>query len=434
MSCHEDPHDCLRCHGQEHHHQHPSHPSGPGWQGCGCEAHHRRDDCCCHSHGRDSDDGHGGHGDGPGRGRHGGGGPGGRGRNPNRPTRVTGTSRGRLPSDAGLTPGDIRDPHPADSWAGQRQDLFLPYLFHRAHAGDTGARPVIGPFWESPDIHVAPGIAPADAPPVPPELGSVAVAGAPNTVYAHVWNFGQSAAPQTVVEFYWCDPAFGIGPQSANLIGQKVVSLGARGSGQAHKLVKCPEAWTPRYITSAHECLVVRAWDYTSDTLGTAPWDASLNRHVAQRNIHLIDTAHPTLLPDLMQLGARAELATPAQPAVPVLLLLKVGPTFGAPATLNVERVTPTAMPWLQLRTGRGKFPTQAFPDGTVALSRPGLIGGGVPTGGAASQQHVTGDDAQVAFTTTDTPPAAGEAHVYRISASQGDQLLGGYTIVLLGR
>ena len=91
-------------------------------------------------------------------------------------------------------------------------------------------------------------------------------------------------------------------------------------------------------------------------------------------------------------------------------------------------------MPWLQLRTGRGKFPTQAFPDGTVALSRPGLIGGGVPTGGAASQQHVTGDDAQVAFTTTDTPPAAGEAHVYRISASQGDQLLGGYTIVLLGR
>ena len=176
MSGHEDPHYCPQCHGQEHHH-HSSHPSGPCWHGCGCEVHHRRDDCCCHSDCRDSDDGHGGHGDGPGRGRHGGGGPGGHGRNPNRPTRVTGTSRGRLPSDAGLTPDDIRGTHPADSWAGQRQDLFLPYLFHRANAGDTGARPVIGPFWESPDIHIAPGIAPADAPPVPPELGSVAVAG-----------------------------------------------------------------------------------------------------------------------------------------------------------------------------------------------------------------------------------------------------------------
>ncbi len=287
-----------------------------------------------------------------------------------------------------------------------------------------------GPFWESPDIHIAAGVAPADAPPSPPELGSIAVAGAPNTIYAHIWNFGQSAAPETVVEFYWCDPAFGIGPQSANLIGQTVVSLGSRGSGQAHLLVKCPEAWTPTYISSAHECLVVRTWEYTSDALGTPPWDASLNRHVAQRNIHLIDAAHPTLLAGPTHLMAQT-LTAPAQPGT--ALLLKVGPTYGAPATLNVERVAPTAMPWLQLRTGRGQFPAQALPDGSVTLSRPGVIGGGVPTGGAAPEQEATGDDAQVAFTTSDSAPAAGEAHIYRISASQGDQLLGGYTVVLLG-
>lgn len=330
-----------------------------------------------------------------------------------------GSSRGRLPSDVGLTTGDLNDRQPGDSWAGQRAALFLPFLFLRTHAGDTGARPVIGPFWESPDIHIAPGVSPASAPSVPPELGAVALAGRPNTVYAHVWNFGQSAATQVVVEFYWCDPAFGIGPQSANLIGQKVISLGARGSGHAHELVMCPEAWTPTLNASAHECLVVRAWDYTSDAIGTPPWDAAQNRHVAQRNIHLVDASHPTLL------------AGPPQLAGP--LLLTVGPTFGAPADLAVERVAPPTMPWLQLRTGRGQFPMQAVPTGDAALSRPGLIGGGVPAGGAAPAQQVRGDDAQVAFTTTDAPPSPGEAHIYRISASQGDQLLGGYTVVLLG-
>ena len=335
-----------------------------------------------------------------------------------------------MPSEQGLTHGDIYGTHPVGSWAGQRRDLFLPLLVLRANAGDLGARPAIGPFWESPDIHIAAGVAPVDAPPVPPELGSFAVAGAPNTVYAHVWNQGLSAAPQTVVEFYWCDPTFGIGPQSANLIGQTVVSLGSKTSGQNHRLVKCPEAWTPTYIATAHECLVVRVWDYTSDALGTPPWDASMNRHVAQRNIHLIDPANPTLL-TRTQSQLRPELAPLASLTAP--LLLKVGPTFGAPATVNVERVAPPTMPWLQLRTGRGTFPTQAFPDGTVALSRPGVIGGGLPAGGAAPEQHVVGDNAQVAFTTTDTPPGAGEAHVYRISASQGGQLLGGYTVVLLG-
>ena len=38
-------------------------------------------------------------------------------------------------------------------------------------------------------------------------------------LYAHVWNFGLSQAPNVVVEFYWCDPTLGIGPSGAHLIG-----------------------------------------------------------------------------------------------------------------------------------------------------------------------------------------------------------------------
>ncbi len=339
---------------------------------------------------------------------------------------------------------DINGHHPTNSWAGQRKDLYLPYLFMRANAGDTGTRPVVGPFWESPDVLIMAGVAPADAPPVPPALGQTALAGAPNTIYAHVWNFGQSSAPQTVVEFYWCDPSLGIGAQSAHLIGQTVVALGYRGSGWSHALVKCPEAWTPTFLNGGHECLLVRAWDYTSDALGTPAWDASLNRHIGQRNIHVIDPAHgmmlaaPTVRGAAARAGAaRAELAhagVPASgPAFSSPLLLKVGPLFGAPAQISVERVVPSAVPWLQLRTGRGQFPVQATPTGTVALSRPGAVGGGLPPGGAGIVQDVTGDDQHLAFTTSDAHPPPGQAHVYRVSASQQGQVFGGYTIVILG-
>lgn len=395
--------------------------SGHHERTCGCHHHseHRHEHACgCRCEGCCGADAHGGGGHGGGHGS--GGGTGG---NPNRPGKTVGTSRGRLPSDQGLSKADLTGDHPKDSWAGERKDLYLPYLFLRANAGDTGTRPVAGAFWESPDVLILAGVEPSSAPPVPPTLGQTAAAGEPNTVYAHVWNFGQSAAPQTVVEFYWCDPSLGIGPQSAQLIGQSIVSLGARGSGHSHAVVKCPEAWTPTFLNGGHECLLVRAWDYTSDALGTPSWDASLNRHIGQRNIHVVSPG-----PLMMMMAGPLPLTT--RPP----LLLKVGPLYGEPADVTLERVAPASMPWLQLHTGmRGLFPTEAMPTGTALLSKPGSAGGGVPTGGAAITHQVTGDDQQIAFSTTDALPAPGEAHVYRVSASQSGQVFGGYTVVLLG-
>jgi hypothetical protein len=46
----------------------------------------------------------------------------------------------------------------------------------------------------------------------------------------------------------------------------------------------------------------------------------------------------------------------------------------------------------------------------------------------------VTGDDQQVQLTTNDAPPPPGQAHVYRVTASQNGQVFGGYTVVLLGQ
>jgi hypothetical protein len=416
---------CSCGHHDHHDHDHGRCDCGHAHQ---CRHAHRGHDChCdCHGHGDDSK----GKGDGKG---YGGSGDSTGGlttigwKNPNRPARWCGTSTGLVPGGQ-LDPCDFSTP-PWNVWPGNRGDLYLPFLFMRANAGDLGARPVVGPFWESPDVLVLAGVDPAVAPVVPPELGQTALAGQPNTLYAHVWNFGIAQAPSVVVEFYWCDPSLGIGPSGAHLIGTTGVALGARGSGRSHAVVKCPTAWFPTFVNGGHECLLVRVWDETSDGLGTPPWDAALNRHIGQRNIHVVAagagmhamarlTGEPLLLP------------APLGP-----LTLKVGPLYGEPAQVSVARAAPHEMPWLQLRTGtRGQFPTQAPATGDISLSAPTTIGGGPSAGGAGASGHqVVGDDQQIAFTTGDAAPAPGEAHVYRVTASQQGQVFGGYTVVLLG-
>jgi hypothetical protein len=99
-----------------------------------------------------------------------------------------------------------------------------------------------------------------------------------------------------------------------------------------------------------------------------------------------------------------------------------------------VQRAAPHEMPWLQLRTGvRGQFPGQAAPTGVALLGAPRPIGTGTGIDGGATQHDVENDHQQVVFHTTDDPPSPGEAHIYRVTASQQGQVFGGYTVVMLG-
>src|SRR4029077_8931194 len=87
-------------------------------------------------------------------------------------------------------------------------------------------RPVVGPFWESPDIYILPGVSPDVAPAVPPQLGQTALAGQDNTVYAHVWNLGRGKARNVFVEFYWCNPSLGFNPIGAKRLGRAFTEPG----------------------------------------------------------------------------------------------------------------------------------------------------------------------------------------------------------------
>lgn len=326
-----------------------------------------------------------------------------------RPGKSVGSNRGDLDGSPLTVDYLSQDPDPG-SWPGERTDLRVPLLFLRANPGDVGARPVVGPFWESPDIYVLAGVHPNLAPDVPPTLGQTAEAEADNTLYAHIWNFGQGGANDIVVEFFWADPSMGINPSSVRLIGQTYLALGSRTSGASHAIVKCPEPWRAHYTNGGHECLIVRAWTLSDDRLSTPEWDASLNRHVAQRNIHVVSHAE----------------------SGPVAI--RVGPLYGAGGSVRVDRIAPAAMPWLQLHTGiRGQFPATAPSAGQPALTAPTAIGSAPPSGPAAPQHTVVGDDQHVTFTPADPSPGPGQANVYRVTTAQDGTVVGGYTVVVAG-
>ncbi|MEJ7685453.1 MAG: hypothetical protein WKG06_47950 [Segetibacter sp.] len=189
---------------------------------------------------------------------------------------------------------------------GKRKDEFLPFLVIRANVGDHGTRPFNGVFWESPDIFVAPDLAAEDAPAQPPTWGGIAKAGAPNTLWAHVWNLGRSPAYNVRVEFYWCNPSLGINATSANLIGFTHVDLGDRYSTKAHTIVKCPQTWIPAFVNNGHECLVVRVFEPLLDSLSLNQWDVRKDRHIGQRNIAVVSAASPAHLELLVRTGCNA--------------------------------------------------------------------------------------------------------------------------------
>jgi hypothetical protein len=315
---------------------------------------------------------------------------------------------------------------------GPRKDEFLPYLVVRAFGGDHGARPTSVPFWESPDVFIAPSVVPDDAPPLPTTRGGIAQAGAPNTLWAHVWNIGRAPVINARVEFYWFDPSLGFSADAANFIGVAHVDLGDRNSGRSHTVVKCPVAWYPRFVNGGHECLVVRCFEPILDPLGDslgpnsfAAWD---DRHIAQRNIHVQDVSSPGIIQIALRLGCAAP---------------------PGPATIEVVPVLVRDMPWLTFLAGRNDH---GYRDAKSAQEGFGLI---FPTPLRSPEQR---PDLTAIKSTSDLPKGIlsrrigfqrgcdeletiffarvdglqrGECRMYRVQQHVGGRLIGGYTAIL---
>jgi hypothetical protein len=307
---------------------------------------------------------------------------------------------------------------------GPRKDELLPYLLVRANPGDRGDRPLTGPFWESPDIFVAPNQEASTAPLLPPTLGGVAMAGRPNTIYAHVWNLGRSPAVNVRVEFYWFDPTMGFSADAAHLIGATYVDLGDRGSHHAHTVVKCPVSWTAQYVNGGHECLLVRCFDPLLDPLGPNPWDARDDRHIGQRNITVVEAASPAELQMSIRLGC------------------------GAPAgrvTIEVVPERAANVPWLALLAGKREGLRDAKgAHETVGLLHPAAHGGdlGAPDLKALGPDAAAKilrkrveterrcDELAVPFYVRVDGLDHGQCRVYRVIQRMDGRIVGGYTII----
>jgi hypothetical protein len=227
----------------------------------------------------------------------------------------------------------------------------------------------------------------------------------------------------------------------------------------SHKLVKCPKAWTPVIENGGHECLVVRV-SGIGDPLGANEWHPWQNRHVAQRNISVVSTgANVSRLVSmlnltrpfntriqLIQLGAReAELARHI--ASPKLRLANVETHVLGEMSTADEVVAPRpsaqssagALASIHpLAAGGGPPAPVLRAAGTVRVIDPHVVLGSISPVDRPAGTHLVDLFTRVAALHTGAEthgrPTAEEAHVVRLATYSGNQLIGGYTLVVAGR
>ncbi|MBS0389897.1 MAG: hypothetical protein JSR23_01920 [Proteobacteria bacterium] len=362
---------------------------------------------------------------------------------PQRPGQDPGRPARNTPADLGWFRDQVRGTLSDGPRFGPRKDEYLPFLLVRSSAGDAGGRPFNGVFWESPDIFVVPGVEAAAAPLMPATVGGVARAGAPNTLYAQVWNLGKAPAYRVRVEFYWFNPSLGISRADAHLIGATWVDLGnrfTRGSNWtevrgpagaylslgSHVMVRCPTTWVPEYVNNGHECLVVRVSEPMMDAVAPAQFSAAADRHVAQRNIAVITSSSPAQLDLALDLGYLDHTGL---------------------AEIEVVTEDANAMDWLKLyanaRNAHFAAPAQPVVAGLLPVQARGarlldVAGLGLAQRAQLLRPRETvqrGCDplvVQLHAGIADMKP--GEAAVVRVRQRVGGVLVGGYTAVLVGK
>jgi hypothetical protein len=339
----------------------------------------------------------------------------------------------------------------------RRADKFEPYLLVRSVLGDRGDRPINVPFWESPDIWTAHGD-PSTTPEVPVSHGGSVVMGVANTVYAHVWNLGFAPLTGVRVDFYWFNPSLAIDGAHAHLIGTARCELSGRAMPGSHKLVKCPKPWVPVMENGGHECLTVRL-SGIGDPIGGNEWSPWLNRHVAQRNVSVVSAgvsatklfsalnatrvsgAHLQLIQVGAKEGALAvRMVAPQLRIAPQMSTHLLGElTAQDEITLVSSAVVPAGMfeSVHVLAHGIERSTPTLHRHGDVAVVDPARVLRDIHPSerattttphladlfGAVGQLHDGGELLGA--------PSRGEAYMLRMATYEGQQLIGGYTLIV---
>jgi len=165
---------------------------------------------------------------------------------------------------------------------------WSPWLLIRYTEGDIGVRsiPASAACYLAPDVDVEAG----------GTRGLTARAGEPNFLHATVFNFGAAPSTPTKVDFYWADPSLGMGPANMNHIGTEWVEIKSIFQGGGSLDVRCNTVWVPELLNGGHECVEVHCSNPFFDPI-EQPFQPRLDRHVAQRNLAVIDGQAGKTLP-----------------------------------------------------------------------------------------------------------------------------------------
>jgi hypothetical protein len=262
----------------------------------------------------------------------------------------------------------------------------------------------IANWWLSPDIWVVPGSDP-NGTPRPPIAGDVAY------LWAHVANTGDVEADNARLDFYWSNPALGVLRSKSTHIGFAFANIPAGGGID----VLCLTPWPVAFVNGGHECLVVVA-SHPADPLPNPlndDFDPRSYRQVAQLNLNVL-AGGPRVVPlPPLTISAPRRLdrnvvvsAVTGGPLDPELL-----------AHLQIERLEPA---------------DKEFPE--VGLSHnPTCVPDDERLGPKQLRLHLlSGASAAVYVSLRARRLAKGRYHVVNIIEQSGDEVLGGYSYIVI--
>jgi hypothetical protein len=182
----------------------------------------------------------------------------------------------------------------------EKRNTYAPWLLARYAPTDIGLRPLASGtvFWASPDIWVESS-----------DPWGNPIAQEANFVHARIFNLGAATSLPTRVDFYWSDPSVGLSPANMNFIGTEWAEV----SSHTARDVRCSTPWVPKFVNDGHECLVINCSNPILDKI-QAPFAPTLDRHVAQRNVTVLQGSagsallFPFFVNNLLPLNAKLTL------------------------------------------------------------------------------------------------------------------------------
>jgi hypothetical protein len=310
------------------------------------------------------------------------------------------------------------------------------FLYIRYNAADDGTRPVVpstADWWDSPDVWVknSGGI-------------NLPLAGVPNQVFAQVSNGGLQDASGVFVNFYWADPSLAITEATANRINASPVYVPLI-PHQSSVIVPCPDPWTPVVVNLGHECLVAEAWIPLYDDLPyahPAPLDPVTDRHVGQKNLHVVQAAAGQSFQFSLEVANISRLAQEIIVDFQALSFEEVSRDLSVPSLGFHGRLVPTTkqlpLEFRLAETGKiAATPSATHPLRLLAAVRHIQSGRREDRGPpAVAVETVTlrpGESRQLSVR-GQVPPEAGvgQAFGFRISERMGDIVSGGYSVYVV--